>query len=224
MACSTDPGRPPLSETYNAVSICKKCLIPKPPRTHHCSVCKKCVLKFDHHCPWMNQCIGHQNHRYFFLFMAYTVAGVIFIMTFGIGIGYDILWLGDVAWEENERLLGALVRYNLSGHLFLVTEADYESIGIQPAKHNLPVTEVKDPITYRAVLFLAIIVVSTFIALGVLMIWHAKLIGRGETSVESHINKSEIKRLSGEGKTFYNPYDFGKKNNWRIFLGLSRGR
>lgn len=52
MACATDPGHPPESEAYNAVSICKKCLIPKPPRTHHCSICNKCVLKFDHHCPW----------------------------------------------------------------------------------------------------------------------------------------------------------------------------
>ena len=32
------------------VSICKKCISPKPPRTHHCSVCKTCVLKMDHHC------------------------------------------------------------------------------------------------------------------------------------------------------------------------------
>lgn len=33
-----------------AVSICKKCIKPKPPRTHHCSVCNKCILKMDHHC------------------------------------------------------------------------------------------------------------------------------------------------------------------------------
>lgn len=35
---------------YKAVSICKKCLSPKPPRTHHCSVCNRCILKMDHHC------------------------------------------------------------------------------------------------------------------------------------------------------------------------------
>lgn len=35
---------------YNDVVICKKCDYPKPPRTHHCSVCKKCILKMDHHC------------------------------------------------------------------------------------------------------------------------------------------------------------------------------
>lgn len=35
---------------YYDVVICKKCDSPKPPRTHHCSVCNKCVLKMDHHC------------------------------------------------------------------------------------------------------------------------------------------------------------------------------
>lgn len=65
---------------------------------------------------------------------------------------------------------------------------------------------------------------ATFIALGALAMWHYRLICRGETSVESHINKSETKRLDKLGKTFINPYHFGKTGNWRIFLGLNRGR
>ncbi len=51
--------------------FCKKCRIPRPPRTHHCHVCKRCVLHMDHHCPWVGQCVGLYNYRYFVLFMAY---------------------------------------------------------------------------------------------------------------------------------------------------------
>lgn len=47
MAAMTGPGDPPTERTYDAVGICKKCLIPKPPRTHHCSICNRCFLKFE---------------------------------------------------------------------------------------------------------------------------------------------------------------------------------
>ena len=51
---------------------CKKCQVPKPDRTHHCSTCKRCVLKMDHHCPWLSTCLGLHNYKAFLLFLAYT--------------------------------------------------------------------------------------------------------------------------------------------------------
>ncbi|XP_024370236.1 probable protein S-acyltransferase 15 isoform X5 [Physcomitrium patens] len=57
---------------------CKRCRKPKPPMTHHCHICKRCILKMDHHCPWMHNCIGYYNYRFFFVFLLYMWAGCLY--------------------------------------------------------------------------------------------------------------------------------------------------
>lgn len=79
MAITTSPGHPPQAkDDLTGVSICRKCIAPKPARTHHCSICNRCVLKMDHHCPWLNNCVGHYNHRYFFSFCLFMTMGCIY--------------------------------------------------------------------------------------------------------------------------------------------------
>jgi len=51
---------------------CKWCHKYKPDRCHHCRVCRMCILKMDHHCPWIYNCVGFYNHKYFFLLLLYT--------------------------------------------------------------------------------------------------------------------------------------------------------
>lgn len=51
---------------------CKWCHKYKPDRCHHCRVCRMCILKMDHHCPWIYNCVGFYNHKYFFLLLFYT--------------------------------------------------------------------------------------------------------------------------------------------------------
>ncbi|URE07829.1 hypothetical protein MUK42_20576 [Musa troglodytarum] len=54
------------------IRYCRKCNQLKPPRCHHCSVCGRCVLKMDHHCIWVVNCVGALNYKFFLLFLFYT--------------------------------------------------------------------------------------------------------------------------------------------------------
>lgn len=134
-------------------------------------------------------------------------------------------------------------------HIKFQTEMNEYNDVILPAKHDLePTNSDADALTRkRALIFMALINVGEYwallltlqanvlieylfcfkavvIALGTLTIWHAKLIRRGETSIEAHINASETKRLAADGKSYVNPYDFGPKRNFQLFLGLTNGR
>ena len=55
-----------LLEAFDAQSLCPECQIIRTGRSRHCIICKRCVERYDHHCPWINNCVGIRNHNIFF--------------------------------------------------------------------------------------------------------------------------------------------------------------
>uniref|UniRef100_T1J7N8 Palmitoyltransferase n=1 Tax=Strigamia maritima TaxID=126957 RepID=T1J7N8_STRMM len=67
--------KPENRDEIKYLQYCKFCDGYKAPRAHHCRKCNKCIKKMDHHCPWINNCCGHDNHTHFVLFLLCAVCG-----------------------------------------------------------------------------------------------------------------------------------------------------
>jgi hypothetical protein len=114
--------------SYHIQPLCHTCHVARPLRSKHCRVTRKCVLVFDHYCPFVDNTIGLYNYKFFYLFlMAMTAGTSSFIITlimymrrynvyhtdsstqwmtllFGILVGLTVLPLGGM-WLYHTQLL-----------------------------------------------------------------------------------------------------------------------
>ncbi|XP_003219252.1 palmitoyltransferase ZDHHC23 [Anolis carolinensis] len=69
---------------------CTNCQLVRPARAGHCRICGRCVKRLDHHCVWINTCVGEQNHQ------AFILALCLFLITsvYGISLTLDTICRG----------------------------------------------------------------------------------------------------------------------------------
>ena len=67
----------------------------------HCRACDKCVLHFDHHCKWLNNCVGAKNYHSFFVLVFAVFVQVLAQLAAG---GFLLHWALTDKRGANERL------------------------------------------------------------------------------------------------------------------------
>jgi len=112
--CYADPGtvtqknfadhlvKYPFDEVLYTKKICATCKIIRPPRSKHCSMCNRCVARYDHHCPWINSDVGAGNLWKFLVFLFSTGAVCNYCSYLCFYVLYGIL--------EEKQIFNAVIR------------------------------------------------------------------------------------------------------------------
>lgn len=92
----------PVNGVQIRMKFCKSCSLLRPPRTSHCGTCGVCVERFDHHCPWVGNCIGKKNYGLFLTFLGFIVVNQGFM--WGVCLFHILKVKRDIEeWSETIR-------------------------------------------------------------------------------------------------------------------------
>ncbi|GAA5876495.1 hypothetical protein JCM3774_003793 [Rhodotorula dairenensis] len=119
-------SRAPLQvKSDGSARFCRKCNAPKPDRAHHCSACRRCVLKMDHHCPWLGGgCVGWANYKFFLLALLYT--GALGVFTAGV-LFHE---LADYVYRIDDGFESAPILWAIAGLLGCIFGVAVGSFGL----------------------------------------------------------------------------------------------
>jgi DHHC palmitoyltransferase len=214
-------------------SFCDKCNIHRPPRCHHCRVCDRCVLQFDHHCLWVNNCIGYNNYRSFVGLLLHIVLACWYCLLVSVAPFYELI-RQEQARQESEYqqqdhdesqygILERLYLYFTQSRFFDdLPKGPAELFGFITSQEGLP-WAVSIKLAYPLLLGVGVI-------MAVFLGFHLKYIVLAKTTLEHKIVldtlctslwKQSIGRVAsvhGE-PSFVNPFDQGSRSNFYRIIG-----
>mmetsp|Transcript_39195 Transcript_39195/g.63162 ORF Transcript_39195/g.63162 Transcript_39195/m.63162 type:complete len:423 (+) Transcript_39195:1-1269(+) len=212
---SIDPGKPPTDLTSRTRTKkgegastgtgdgdakdgwCDKCDAEKPEGTHHCSRCKRCVYRMDHHCVFLNNCVGSGNHRYFLLFLFWVTVATCFVTVCTYIVVDDMLVtakIGRIELLDVLQLQGKLP--DLKNQLL-----HGQGVGAFIATVAYPILSLYgNTVGWECVILLLASAVTCILVL-IMLMYHLSLTWRGVSQMEHEFRKSNTnpngKGLSG---------------------------
>ncbi|KAG2039499.1 DHHC palmitoyltransferase-domain-containing protein [Suillus americanus] len=185
--------------------FCRKCWVPKPERAHHCSICGRCVLKMDHHCPWLGaKCIGHRTYPAFVHFLTCITAFSAYVATISISaVRWSFnnpLLVPDQATPVHELLLAA------AGVIFTLVVGSFLVYHIYLITTNQTTIEALSP-------FLLLRYIPPLPA-------SMKL---SDPPMEEELSYNQ-RRVVRDAHRFVRMYDVGWRRNWAQVFGWSKPR
>ena len=121
-------------DKLDCTQLCPDCKTIRTSRSRHCMICKHCVERFDHHCPWINNCVGVRNHNYFLMYVLFETLLLVITFSYG-GIalnglirdgGLEKVWLPLVQLNDYWTILDFVFI------LLLVLTTLFFTIGVLP--------------------------------------------------------------------------------------------
>eukprot|EP01089_Gocevia_fonbrunei_P003830 TRINITY_DN13787_c0_g1_i1.p1 TRINITY_DN13787_c0_g1~~TRINITY_DN13787_c0_g1_i1.p1 ORF type:complete len:281 (-),score=26.84 TRINITY_DN13787_c0_g1_i1:18-860(-) len=102
---SSEERQQRFNTAWNTDQYCFICELERPTDSHHCKHCNRCVEGMDHHCYFVENCIGKNNFKAFLLLLIYGfITSVICLIIFGLGALKGIVRIKELGIKEGIEL------------------------------------------------------------------------------------------------------------------------